>query len=123
MSPPGGGADASAERGHAHIWLAGLAGAAALGAGGSALWWREEQQEIDRSGRAMMMMLNCTGRKEVEDKRKIAIGMTIGLGAVAVVSAAFAAILWSRPDKPESTSTNNVACAIGTNSVSCAFRF
>ena len=70
-----------------------------------------------------MMMLNCTGRKEVEDKRKIAIGMTIGLGAVAVVSAAFAAILWSRPDKPESTSTNNVACAIGTNSVSCAFRF
>lgn len=123
VSPPGGGADPSAERGHAHIWLAGLAGAAALGAGGSALWWREEQQEIDRCDRATMMMLNCTGRKEVEDKRKIAIGMTIGLGAVAVVSAAFAAILWSRPDKPESTSTNNVACAIGTNSVSCAFRF
>ena len=35
VSPPGGGADTTVERGHAHIWLAGLAGAAALGAGGS----------------------------------------------------------------------------------------
>jgi len=123
VSPPGGGADTTVERSHAHLWLAGLAGAAALGAGGTALWWREEQQEIDRCDQAMAMMIPCTGRKEVDDKRKIAIGMTIGLGAVAVVSAAFAAILWSRPDKPESTTTNNVACAIGKDSVSCAFRF
>jgi len=124
VSPPGG-ADTTVERSNAHIWLAGLAGAAALGAGGSALWWREEQQELDLCTRAMNSGTggSCTGRGEVEDRRKIAIGATIGLGAVAVVSAAFAAILWSRPDKPESSTTNNVACGFGKNSVSCAFHF
>ena len=122
VSSPGG-TDTTVERGNAHIWLAGLAGAAALGAGGSALWWREQQQELDLCDRAMMSGMICSGRGEADDRRKIAIGATIGLGAVAVVSAAFAAILWSRPDKPESTTTNNVACGIGKNSVSCAFRF
>lgn len=122
VSPPGG-ADTTVERGHAHIWLAGLAGAAALGAGGSALWWREEQQELDLCKQALASEGTCDGRGEVEDRRKIAIGATIGLGAVAVVSAAFAAILWSRPDKSESSTTGNVACGFGKNSVSCAFHF
>ena len=124
VSPPGGGADASAERGYAHIWLAGLAGAAAIGAGGSALWWREEQQEKDRCTAANADPTGdmCSNAGAIDDRRKLAIGATIGLGAVAVVSAAFAAILWSRPEKSEST-TNNVACAIGKDSFSCAFRF
>jgi hypothetical protein len=124
VSPPGGGADASAERSHAHIWLAGLAGAAAIGAGGSALWWREEQQEKDRCAAANADAGGdmCSNAAAIDDRRKLAIGATIGLGAVAVISAAFAAVLWSRPEKSEST-TNNVACAIGKDSISCAFRF
>ncbi len=119
VSPPGGGADASAERGNAHIWLAGLAGAAALGAGGSALWWREEQQEKDRCAAAGDL---CTNAGAVDDRRKVAIGATIGLGAAALISAAFAAVMWTRPEKSDSSS-NNVACAIGKDSISCAFRF
>jgi hypothetical protein len=124
VTQPGGAGATTAERGTAHLWLAGLAGAAALGAGGTALWWREEEKEIDLCNQAEAPGAGgtCEGRQEVEDRRKLAIGATIGLGAVAVIGAAFAAILWSRPEKSEST-TSNVACGIGKNSVSCAFRF
>jgi hypothetical protein len=116
-----GGADA--ERGSAHLWLVGLAGAAALGAGGSALWWRHQQEELDKCERAMTAGDMCGGEADAKDRRNMAIGATIGLGAVAVASAAFAAIMWSRPDKPDATTTSHVACAIGKDSVSCAFRF
>jgi hypothetical protein len=116
-----GGADAG--RGSAHLWLAGIAGAAALGAGGSALWWRHQQDQLDKCEAAITAGDMCDGKGGVEDRRNMAIGATIGLGAVAVGSAAFAAIMWSRPDKPDSTTTSHVACAIGKDSVSCAFRF
>jgi hypothetical protein len=122
VTHPGGG-DTTADKSSAHLWLAGLAGAAALGAGGTALWWREQEKELDRCQAAIDSGGTCMGDEQANDRRKIAIGATIGLGAVAVISAAFSAVLWSRPDKTDSTTTSNVACAIGKDSVSCAFRF
>jgi len=123
VSPPGGGADTTVERGHAHLWLAGLAGAAALGAGGTALWWREEQQELDRCKGASATGDMCSNAGAIDDRRKVAIGATIGLGAAALISAAFAAVMWTRSSEKSESSSNNVACSIGKDSVSCGFRF
>jgi hypothetical protein len=130
---PPGEHDTPADRGYAHLWLAGLAGAAAIGAGGAALLWRTEQNELDKCDSAIDAGKLCPARADIDGRRKLGLGMTIGFGAVAVGSAVFAAILWSRPDgKPEASSSSNVACAIGTmgtmgtmgkGSVSCAFRF
>ena len=118
VSPPGG-TDTTVERSHAHIWLAGLAGAAALGAGGTALWWRDRDKELDfcRSG---MANLPCTGEPTIADQRKTAMGLTIGLGAVAVASGVVAALLWP---KSEQAAPAAVACLPTTNMVSCAIRF
>jgi hypothetical protein len=126
ITQPGGDRDTSADRGHAHLWLAGLAGAAAVGAGGAALLWHTESKELKTCEAIDPSTQTCTAHDDIDGRRKLAIGLTIGLGAVAVGSAVFAAILWSHPDKPESGSSSNVACAIGTigkGSVSCAFRF
>jgi hypothetical protein len=116
---PGGEADTSSGRGHAHLWFTGAAVAAALGAGGSALWWRDQQHQLDLCAQAGN---RCTsGQSTVEDRRKIAIGMTIGLGAAAVGSGIAAALLWPHAEQPAGAS--GMICVPGDKMVSCAIRF
>jgi hypothetical protein len=121
-TPPGGERDVPAvDHGQAHLWFTGAAVAAALGAGGSALWWRNREQELDacRNGE-MATMKNCYSESTIVSQRRTAIGLTIGLGAAAVVSGVVAGLLW--PHGEQSTAPA-VACVPTNNMVSCAFRF
>ena len=120
LAQPGGDADTSAGQGSAHLWFTGAAIAAALGAGGSALLWRDQQHQLDICDDAIADGKQCTGQSTVEDRRKLAIGMTIGLGAAAVISGVVAGLMWPHGDKPPSST---VACVPSTNMVSCAIRF
>jgi hypothetical protein len=118
VSQPGGERDAAAEGSHAHLWFTGAAVAAALGAGGSALWWHDQQHQSDICKAAGD---RCTsGSATVEDRRKIAMGLTIGLGVAAVASGVAAALLWPHG---EHAAPATVACVPTNNMVSCAFRF
>jgi hypothetical protein len=117
---PGGERDATIEPTHAHVWLAGGAVVAALGAGGSALWWRDQQHQLDICHENASPTHICDGESDISTQRKVAIGLTIGLGAVAVISGAAAALLWPHASH-EAAPT--VACLPTNNSISCAFRF
>jgi hypothetical protein len=122
LNQPGGDTDSSAGRSNAHIWFTGAAIAAALGAGGSVLWWVDRDKELDvcRTGEVGNMM-ECTSESTIVSQRRTAIGLTIGLGAAAVVSGVVAGLLW--PHSEQSASASTVACVPGNNMVSCAFRF
>lgn len=118
---PGGDRDTAADRGHAHLWFMGGAIAAALGAGGSALWWRDQQHQLDLCQDAGD---RCTaGKSTVETRKNIALGTTIGLGAAAVAGGVVAALLWPHADQPSSTPAAALACIPGDRMVTCAFRF
>jgi hypothetical protein len=117
---PGGDADASAGRSSAHIWFTGAAIAAALGAGGSAVWWYNRNKELDTC-RNPMPGEQCTTESTINGQRTTALGLTIGLGAAAVASGVVAGLLWPRGE--QSASAPTVACLPGNNGVSCAFRF
>jgi hypothetical protein len=120
VSPPGGEHDANVERSHAHVWLAGGAVVAALGAGGSALWWRDQQHQLDICHNNTTSMHVCTNESDINTGRKAALGLTIGLGAVAVISGVAAALLWPHANNETPPA---VACLPTNNSISCAFRF
>jgi hypothetical protein len=120
ISPPGGQHDASVDSSHPHIWLLSGAIAAALGSGGSALWWRDQQHQLDICHKNATATHICDSESDINTQRKVAIGMTIGLGAAAVITGVAAALLWPRASN-EGTPT--VACLPTNNSVSCAFRF
>ena len=123
VTQPGGERDASADRGHAHLWFTGAAVASALGAGGSALWWRDQQKQLDMCSDALARGDTCTGDDTVKGRRNIAMGLTIGLGAAAVATGIAAALLWPHTaDRGAQTSTSMV-CIPGDRMVSCAFRF
>ena len=118
-SQPGGDRDTASDRGHAHLWFMGGAIAAALGAGGSALWWRDQQHQLDLCQEAGN---RCTsGQSTVEARRNIALGTTIGLGAAAVAGAIASALLWphAAPDQPAAA----MICLPGDKMVTCAIRF
>jgi hypothetical protein len=120
--PPGGERDVPAvDHSQAHLWFTGAAVAAALGAGGSALWWRNRQQELDacRNGE-MTMMKECYSESTIVSQRRTAIGLTIGLGVAAVASGVVAGLLWPHS---EHSAAPTVACVPTNNMVSCAFRF
>lgn len=120
LTQPGGEADTSAGQGSTHLWFTGAAIAAALGAGGSALLWHDQQHQLDLCDDAIDAGKQCTGQSTVEDRRKLAIGMTIGFGAAAVISGVVAGLMWPHGDKPPAST---VACVPSTNMVSCAIRF
>jgi len=120
ISAPGGERDANADRSHAHVWLAGGAVVAALGAGGSALWWRDQQHQLDICQKNATATHICDSESDIKTQRTVAIGVTIGLGAAAVISGVASALLWPHAGH-ESPPT--VACLPTNNSVSCAFRF
>jgi hypothetical protein len=120
IATPGGERDATVERSHAHVWLAGGAVVAALGAGGSALWWRDQQHQLDICHNNATSMHVCDNGSDINTQRKVAIGLTIGLGAVAVISGVAAALLWPHANNETPPS---VACLPTNNSISCAFRF
>jgi tetratricopeptide (TPR) repeat protein len=109
------------ESGHAHIWFTGAAIAAALGAGGSAIYWSNRQHELDTCRNGETATLACTSESTISTQRKAAIGLTIGLGAAAVISGVAAGLMW--PHAESSTATTTVACVPTNNMVSCAFRF
>jgi hypothetical protein len=117
---PGGERDTSLERSHAHLWFTGAAVAAALGAGGSALWWRDRQHALDSCHAGETPGLTCTTESTIANQRKIAIGLTFGLGAAAVASGIAAALLWPHG---EQATTGAMACVPTNNGVSCAMRF
>lgn len=120
----GGDTDAAGGQSNKHLWLAGVAGVAAIAAGGSALWWRSQQQELD-SCRSMeaAQLADCTNEDSLSTKRSAAMGTTIGLGVTAIATGVLAAIFWSRQDQGAPSSTSTVACFGGRSSVGCAFRF
>ena len=64
----------------------------------------------------------CDGESDIETQRKVAIGLTIGLGAAAVISGVAAALLWPRASG-EAPAATTVACVPTNNMVSCAFLF
>jgi len=122
-TPPGGERDVpAADHSQAHLWFTGAAVAAALGAGGSALWYRNRQQALDdcRNGEATMMGKECYSESTIVSQRRTAIGLTIGLGAAAVVSGVVAGLLWPHS---EQSAAPTVACVPTNNMVSCEFRF
>jgi hypothetical protein len=121
VTQPGGDADASAGRGSAHIWFTGAAIAAALGAGGSAVWWYNRNKELDTCHMPPQGM-ECTSESTINSQRTTALGLTIGLGAAAVASGVVAGLLWPRAEQSAAAPTT-VACLPGNNMVSCAFRF
>jgi len=123
ITQPGGGSDTTAEGGHAHLWFLGGAVAAALGAGGSALLWHDQQHQLDICHQATDAGDTCTGQSTVEDRRKLAIGLTIGLGAAALASGIAAGLLWPHDHAASSTTSTAVACVPTNNMVSCAIRF
>ena len=120
ISPPGGAHDATVEQSHAHAWLAGGAVVAALGAGGSALWWRDQQHQLDICHNNAPAMQVCGNGSDINTRRNVAMGLTIGLGAVAVISGVAAALLWPHGNNETPPA---VACLPTNNSISCAFRF
>jgi hypothetical protein len=120
ISPPGGGHDATVEPSHAHAWLAGGAVVAALGAGGSALWWRDQQHQLDICHNNAPAMQVCGNGSDINTRRNVAMGLTIGLGAVAVISGVAAALLWPHGNNETPPA---VACLPTNNSIACAFRF
>jgi len=121
VSQPGGERDtAGTERSHAHLWLAGGAVVAALSAGGTALWWRDQQHQLDICHNSATEMHVCDNESSIANQRKVAIGVTIGLGATALITGAAAALLWPRGDHAAPPA---VACLPTNNMVSCAVRF
>ena len=93
---------------------------AALGAGGSALWWRDQQHQLDICHQNAPATHICDNESDINTQRKVALGLTIGLGAAAVISGVAAALLWPHANN-ETPPT--VACLPTNNSISCAFRF
>jgi len=116
---PGGEHDTSAA-GHAHLWFMGGAVAAALGAGGSALWWHDQQHQLDLCAQAGDRC-NSDSKSTVEGRRNIALGATIGLGAAAVASGIVAALLW--PHAADQPAPATAICVPGDRMVTCAIRF
>jgi hypothetical protein len=119
VSPPGGEKDGGISAGGPHLWFTGAAIAAALGAGGSALWWVNRQHELDTCHAGVETMGRCISESTIVAQRRTAMGLTIGLGAAAVVSGIVAGLLWPHAEHPAPA----VACLPGNNGVSCAFRF
>jgi hypothetical protein len=96
------------------------AGAAAVGVVGAtvgALWWVNRGNELDACRAAGD---RCQNESTVSTERDVAIGLTVGLGAVAVASGVVAALLWHRHD---AAASGTVACSSGKGTVSCAIRF
>ena len=119
-----GGADASSEASSKHLWFAGAAGVAAIAAGAGALWWRKSQQEVEQCRTAEAAMSgDCTNAADLDTRRNVAIGTTIGLGVTAITTGILAAIFWHSDDSAPAATTSTVACFGGNNSVGCAFRF
>jgi len=118
----GGQQDTAGGSGSGHLWLVGAAGVAVVAAGAGALWWRKSQQEINecRSMEATFAA-DCTNESDLSTQRSAAIGTTIALGATAIVTGVFAAILW--PGEQSAPAASSVACFGGKDSVGCAFRF
>ena len=119
VSPPPGGEKDTAGGSSTHLWFTGLAVAAAVGAGGSALWWRNRSQELDTCRNGEATMGQCLSESTIVSQRRTAIGLTLGLGAAAVVSGVVAGLLWPHGEQPAPA----VACLPGNNMLSCAFRF
>jgi len=120
ISQPGERDTATVEQSHAHLWLAGGAVVAALGAGGTALWWHDQQHQLDVCRNEATDTHICDNESSINSQRKVAMGLTIGLGAAAVISGAAAALLWPRGDQAPAPA---VACVPTNNMVSCSFRF
>ena len=114
--------DTTAESSSAHYWLTGGAVVGALGAGGSALWWRDQQHQLDICHKNATPTHICDTGSDITTQRNVAIGLTIGLGAAAVISGVAAALLWPHASSGSDTPPA-VACLPTNNSVSCAFRF
>jgi hypothetical protein len=110
-----------AGNGHAHLWFTGAAIAAALGAGGSAIWWNNRQHELNTCRNGESAMVQCTSESTISNQKNAAIGLTIGLGAAAVISGVVAGLMW--PHANSSAPATTVACVPTNNMVSCAFRF
>jgi hypothetical protein len=106
---------------NAALWLFGTSALTAVGAGASAFYWHNRQHELDacRSGAAAGM--TCTTESSITDQRNLAIGLTAGLGAAAVVTGVVGAILWSR--RGETPAPIALACLGGKGSFSCAIQF
>jgi hypothetical protein len=117
--PPGGEKDNGAGAGSAHLWFTGAAIAAAIGAGGSAVWWLNRQHELDTCRAGDSPTHDCISESTIVSQRRTAMGLTIGLGAAAVVSGVAAGLLWPHAEHAAPA----VACLPGNNMVSCAFRF
>jgi hypothetical protein len=120
ITQQGGERDTSADQGSAHLWFTGAAVAAALGAGGSALWWQNRSKELDACQTGATPARPCISESTITSQRRVAIGATIGLGVAAVAAGAAAALLWPRSER---SAPATVACVPTTNMVSCAFRF
>jgi hypothetical protein len=62
----------------------------------------------------------CISETTIVSQRRTAMGLTIGLGAAAVVSGVVAGLLWPHGDRAAPVA---VACVPGDRMVSCAIRF
>jgi len=120
LTRSGGERDGATERGSAHLWFTGAAVAAALGAGGSALWWQNRSKALDDCKNGETMVRECISESTIASQRRVAIGATIGLGVAAVAAGAAAALLWPRGER---SAPATVACVPTNNMVSCAIRF
>ena len=106
--------------GQTHLWFAGGAVAAAVGAGLGALWWNGRQGQIDACRAAAAAGDLCRNESTLTDERNLAAGLTLGLGAAAIATGIVAAVLWPRQDQPAASAW---ACVPGKETVSCVIRF
>jgi hypothetical protein len=97
-------------------WWGGASVAALVGGTAAGLWWGDRAHELDACRAAAD---RCKNESTLTGQRNLAIGMTVGLGAVAVTTGIIAAVVRGRDARPAST----VACDLGRETISCAIRF
>jgi hypothetical protein len=111
--------DATAGGDTAPYWWAGASVAALLGATAGGLYWGNRAHELDTCHAAGD---RCKNESALVSERNLAIGLTVGLGAVAVTSGIIAAVV-RRNAAATATTATTVACGVGKGAVACAFRF
>ena len=99
----------------APYWWGGVAVASLLGATAGALYWINRGNELDA---CRLAADRCKNDSTLTGERNLAIGMTVGLGAVAITTGIIAAVV-----KQRGATTGTVACGAGKGTVSCAIRF
>jgi hypothetical protein len=120
----GPGAATEAPSSGAGWWYAG-AGAAALGAIGTLLWFNNVNKQRTRC-REMPVnpadpnAIACRNTDEEETFRTVALGTTIGLASAAAALAIVGTIVWAT-NKPEPGTS--LACGLGPGAVNCGLRF